>query len=223
MARYLATVFFLCSFSVFAEGIKVFPSSAELTAESREASFSVTNASNEPLNMRLDLVPWAPKGFTTAVDEAQLLQSKALLVYPPVARVEAGARQVFRVILRDRSITDLALFRLKVGWSAVSKDDSAPEKLNFGLGYSLPLMVTAPSATHKLIYRPVNLDGQLALEITNKGQRPVYIKRYKWADASEGELFGYVWPNHTRYYKLPKAGPPPLTVQLRTWGWAPSH
>lgn len=223
MKLLLGLLFNLVVTTALAESVSVFPSSAELTAEIREASFSVTNASSEPLNVQLDLVPWAPKGFATVVDEVQLLQRKALLVYPPVARVEAGARQVFRVILRDRSITDLALFRLTVGWSAVSKGDLAPGKLNFGLGYSLPLMVTAPGASHKLIYRTVNLDGQLVLEITNKGQRPVYIKRYKWADGSEGQLFGYVWPNHTRYYKLPKAGPPPLTVQLRTWGWAPSH
>ncbi len=215
------TVVLLSNFA-FAGGVKVFPSSAELTAERREASFSVTNSGATALDIKFKLVPWFPEGVHTPLDESALLKRKALLIYPPVARVEAGGRQVFRVILRDRSITELALFRLQVGWQAASNQDAEAGKVNFGLGYSLPLMVTAPKAEHELVYRAVNLDGQLSLEVTNKGQLPVYIKRYKWSDNSEGELFGYVWPNQSHYYKLAQAGPPPITVQLRTWGWSPS-
>lgn len=203
-------------------GVQVFPSSAELTAERREASFSVTNSGDEAIDVQFRLVPWQPKGFATAVDEAALLQRKALLVYPPVARVEAGARQVFRLILRDRSIQDVALFRIRIGWRSARESDSEPGKINFALGYSLPLMVTAPKAKHDLLYRAVMLDGQLSLEVANRGNRPVYIKRYRWADGSEGDLFGYAWPGTKRYFKIPEVGPPPITVQLRTWGWTPS-
>lgn len=206
--------------------VLVSPSSAELNAERREASFAITNDSDEALDVRLEVVPWTPQGYDTDVDEAEILRNKALLVYPPVARVESNNRQVFRVILRDRSIRELALFRLLISWRSSRKADIPDReegKLNFGLGYSLPLMVTAPGAEHRLRYRAVMYGDQLALELVNLGNRPVYVKRYRWADGSENALFAYAWPGAKRYFPLPTKGPPPITVQLRTWGWTPSE
>lgn len=223
---YIAASLCLSLFSTVAwSQISVTPSSAELSADRRQASFTLTNNTEHTQDVRMRLAPWQPKGFETATDEAKLLDDKALLIYPPVASVSPDAEQVFRIILRDSSVEELALFRVHVSWrqtqSEPSRDGDA-DTVAFGIGYSMPLMVTAPEAEYELDYRAVQSDGEVLLEVANRGTKPAYVKRYRWADGTQETLFFYAWPGQKRYYKLPVLGPPPVELQLRTFGWTPS-
>lgn len=202
-------------------GVSVRPSSLELSVERRQGALTVINTSDEALEVRVRTVPWQPDGFATQVDEQQLLDDKALLVFPPIAEIESGRQQTFRVLLRATELRELALFRLQVSWRG-ARQAQRDSTLAFGLGYSLPLMVTAPDADYRLRYRAVMYQGDLVLEAINLGQRPVYVKAYRWADGSESPVYFYAWPGMRRYFPLKRPGPPPITLQLRTYGWTPS-
>lgn len=199
------------------------PSDATLSSDKREASFILSNDTASDIDVSLTIVPWLSSYRDDVEQEKQLLNNKALLAYPPVARVERGGQQVFRVILRDKSVADLHLFRLNVAWKASAADGEQQNRVSLQPGYSFPLFVTAPNADYQLQYHTVRRDNDDYLVLKNHGEQPVYVKAYRRTGGEHTPFFAYAWPGKTRTFKLPTTGDGDITLQLRTYGWTKSH
>ncbi len=199
------------------------PSEATLSADKREASFILSNDTASDIDVSLSIAPWLSSYRDDVEQEKRLLKNKALLAYPPVARVEGGGQQVFRVILRDKSVADLHLFRLNVAWKASTTEGQQQNRVSLQPGYSFPLFVTAPNADYQLQYHTVRRNNNDYLVLKNHGQKPVYVKAYRRTGGEHTPFFAYAWPGKTRTFKLPTTGDGDITLQLRTYGWTKSQ
>lgn len=201
--------------------VVVTPTQAEVSVDSREQVFLLKNDSAAEIDVQVVLSPWQTEWKPETDTERHLLKNKGLLVYPPVARVRAQGQQVFRLILRDRNVEDLHLYRLNISWKGASSPDAGSE-IAVSPGYSLPVFVTAPKAEHQLHYRVVSRDNGEYLVLENHGTRPVYIQSYRWGAGDAIPFYAYAWPGVTRYFRLPRSGSGEITLKLRTYGWTPS-
>lgn len=199
------------------------PSDATLSSDKREASFILSNDTSSDIDVNLSIAPWLSSYRDDVEQEKRLLKNKALLAYPPVARVERGGQQVFRVILRDKSVAELHLFRLNVAWKASATDDEQQNRVSLQPGYSFPLFVTAPNAGYQLQYHAVRRNNDDYLVLKNHGEKPVYVKAYRRTGGEHTPFFAYAWPGKTRTFKLPTTGDGDITLQLRTYGWTKSQ
>ncbi len=199
----------------------VTPTQAEVSVGNREQVFLLKNDSGAEIDVQVVLSPWQTEWKPEIGTEQHLLQNKGLLVYPPVARVKAHSQQVFRLILRDRSVEELHLYRLNISWKGVSSQEVETE-IGVTPGYSLPVFVTAPNADHQLHYRVVSRENGEYLILENHGTRPVYIQSYRWGAGDPIPFYAYAWPGVTRYFRLPRSGDGEIILKLRTYGWTPS-
>lgn len=123
--------------SVAAIGLQVAPISLDLAARSAAEGLWLSNTGDAPLTAQVRVFHW------TQVDgEERLEPSRGLVISPPMLKLDAGARQLVRVIRTGAPpAAGLAEDAYRVVVNEVPGDASKEGGLRFVLRYSIPVFI----------------------------------------------------------------------------------
>jgi P pilus assembly chaperone PapD len=163
----LALSVFAISGLASAASIKVFPVSID--TDNNRSTVHVVNEGNDVLTLESSVYSVASSGGTASV-------------YPPVARLEPGQKQVFRVILPAMTEEKTQYWRLKIAELAEKEFEGA---VGFGvqnqLVFEVPVFLNSRKSKAELV-----ANGSV---IENVGSRQVLITKI-----GEKQMFKYVMP-----------------------------
>lgn len=133
-----------------AAGLQVSPTSLSLPAKQRAGIFTLGNTGSEPLTAQVRVYGWSQDEKGNEV----LTPTNAVIASPPMVKLEAGAKQQFRVIrIRPSEKPVEEAYRLIV--DELPAPQAKPRKgLQFVMRYSLPLFTNVQNnAEAKLHWR----------------------------------------------------------------------
>lgn len=202
-----------------ASGLQVSPISLSLQAQERASGLTLSNTGDATINAQVRVYQWTQ-------DEAgdQLTPSRGLLASPPMIELQAGEKQLIRIIRAKAPPHGTnaveAAYRVKVDELPIK---SAMQKtgLQFALSYSLPVFVqpvgvsdTRPQLRWSTHLQP---DGKtVKLRVSNHGNGHAQLAGLSFIDTAGTTteitpgLLGYVLPGATMNWTL-KIPPSALT------------
>lgn len=158
------------------------PVVVELGGRQRAVAIRVTlsDKARAPMRLQADLLRWEQNLQGQAVTEP----SDDLLVTPPIADLQPGATQVFRVAVRGaRRSPDELSYRLileNVGEPLAGTTDASGVQINFRMRYDLPVLV-APSGpvVNVLRWKPCLSESTQALASATSSAKPPIVRDTK--------------------------------------------
>ena len=102
-----AVALFLASFAASAQSLSVLPVNVFLPSGQRAASLSLKNSGDKPTSIQVRAYDWSQKD-----DADQLIDSKLIVVSPPLVTIQPGSTQVVRLILRQPPVGSEATYRI---------------------------------------------------------------------------------------------------------------
>lgn len=193
-----------------AVGLQVSPISLSLQAQERASGLTLSNTGDATINAQVRVYQWSQ-------DEAgdQLAPSRGLLASPPMIKLQAGEKQLIRIIRAKAPPNGTnaveAAYRVKVDELPIK---SAMQKtgLQFALSYSLPVFVqpvgesdTRPQLQWSTHRQP---DGKtVKLRVSNHGNGHAQLAGLSFDTAGTTTeitpgLLGYVLPGATMNWTL---------------------
>ena len=164
----------LLASSLASAQVLINPVVVELGARQRSISVTITlsDKASAPMRLQTELLRWSQDVQGAAVTKA----SDDLLVSPPIADLQPGGKQVFRVALRGaRPATEELTYRLILEDVAepVAAADSAPGMvIKFRMRYDIPvLLAPAGPVVNALRWKPC--PPETALTATTPASVPV--------------------------------------------------
>lgn len=210
----------LTSSLAVAGGLQVSPISLSLQARENASGLTLSNTGDAMIHAQVRMYQWTQ-------DETgdQLTPSRGLLASPPMIELQAGEKQLIRIIRAKAPPhgTDAveAAYRVKVDELPIK---SAMQKtgLQFALSYSLPIFVqpvgvtqTRPQLQWSTHLQP---DGKtVKLRVSNRGNGHTQLAGLSFIDTAGNTteitpgLLGYVLPGATMNWTL-KIPPSALTT-----------
>lgn len=189
------------AFHAHAAGLQVNPTSLSLPAKQRAGIFTLGNTGSEPLTAQVRVYSWSQDEKGNEV----LTPTDAVIASPPMVKLEAGAKQQFRVIrIRPSEKPVEEAYRLIV--DELPAPQAKPRKgLQFVMRYSLPLFTNVQNnAEAKLYWRAEKTaNGKTVLVAENSGTAHAQLSNINLQTASAkepltlaGGLAGYVLPGN---------------------------
>ena len=207
----------VASACAFGSGLQVAPTSIELPPGQAADGLWLSNTGDGLLHAQVRVFHWTQEG-----GEEKLSPSRAIAISPPMLQLDAGVRQLVRVIRAgappsgNEDAYRVIVDELPVDESHPNADASASRQggLQYVLRYSIPIFIeplgstatakVAPKLSGKLLH-----DGpQAVLEVVNSGTGHAQLGNLILIDAqgkrtevSQG-LLGYVLPGQTMRWPL---------------------
>ena len=184
-----------------------------LAAGARASRLVLRNSGDAPVGAQVRVYAWSQADGDDRLDEPQ-----AIVLSPPIARIEPGKEQVVRIVRQGPAPNGRdATYRIVAEEVPLTPQD-AKVAVGFRMRYVLPLFDRAPGAA------PAQLDCRLAgtnLSCLNSGGRVIKLGATRLVDAAghsmelTNGLFGYVLPKATRRWTLAADRLKPLGNGLR--------
>ncbi len=207
----------LASSVASASGLQVAPTSLDLAPKKNADGLWLSNTGDGTLHAQVRVFHWTQEG-----GEEKLAPSRGLAISPPMLQIDAGARQLVRVIrsAAPPSVNEDAyrvlIDELPVDESQTSQGDAkstVPEGgLQYVLRYSVPIFVqpagNGGSVAPKLNGKVVREGDQTFIEVTNQGTGHAQLGNLVLVDAQgkreevSAGLVGYVLPGQTMRWPL---------------------
>ena len=177
----LATLWLLCS-SASAQ-LVIGPTVVEFGAQQKVVAVSVTldDRASAPMRLQADVQRWTQN----LAGEAITAETSELLVTPPIAQLQPGQKQIFRLALRgQRSATEELAYRLileDISDTVASAQIATNMNVNFRMRYDLPVMLAPVNAVSNLLQwktcAPDALANRVAcFRMLNAGNRRVKVQ-----------------------------------------------
>ncbi|MFZ6658283.1 fimbrial biogenesis chaperone [Undibacterium sp. TJN19] len=163
-------VSFFSTYSLFFYGSPALASNFEITPVLLELSVSrtagvirIVNKDDHPVSLQVRAFEWAQQD-----NEDQLNSTEALVISPPMFKIDPGAAQVIRVISRKPAIINAELaYRLLI--------DEIPEAdqnaVNFKFRISMPVFLQPDKATSPKINWQIDAGNKQTISVENLGTR----------------------------------------------------
>ena len=207
----------LASSVASAAGLQVAPTSLDLAPNKNADGLWLGNTGDGTLHAQVRVFHWTQEG-----GEDKLTPSRGLAISPPMLQIDAGARQLVRVIRSaappsvDEDSYRVLIDELPVDESQTSSGDAAKAAapqggLQYVLRYSVPIFLqpaNGGSAAPKLSGKVVHEGDQAFIEVTNQGNGHAQLGNLVLVDAQgkreelSAGLVGYVLPGQTMRWPL---------------------
>ncbi len=102
-----AVALFLTGYAASAQSLSVLPVNIFLPPGQKAASLSLKNSGDKPTSMQVRAYDWSQNN-----DQDQLIDSKIVVVSPPLVTIPPGSTQVVRLILRQPPVGEEATYRI---------------------------------------------------------------------------------------------------------------
>jgi fimbrial chaperone protein len=208
----------LASSVAFAAGLQVAPTSLDLAPNKNADGLWLGNTGEGTLHAQVRVFHWTQEG-----GEDKLTPSRGLAISPPMLQIDAGARQLVRVIRSaappsvDEDSYRVLIDELPVDESQATPSDAGKAAvpqggLQYVLRYSVPIFVqpagNGGSVAPKLSGKVVRDGDQSFIEVTNQGNGHAQLGNLVLVDAQgkreelSAGLVGYVLPGQTMRWPL---------------------
>lgn len=206
----------LSSGMVMASGLQVSPISLSLQAKENASGLTLSNTGDNAVHAQVRVYQWSQ-------DEKgdQLTASRGLLASPPMIKLQAGEKQLIRIIRASAPPSGVGAvensYRLSIDELPI-KFAEQKTGLQFALSYSLPVFVkpvgiteTNPKLQWSYSVQPDSLqpDGkQMNLRVSNSGNGHAQLADLGFIDTAGNNinihqgLLGYVLPGATMNWTL---------------------
>ena len=200
-----------CSAPLWAASLQVSPISVSIAPQERAQELWLTNTSSQPIRAQTRVLAW-----TQNQNKDEMSPTKDIVVSPAITEIQAGARQLIRVIkVKNTSLDQEQTFRLLV--DELPNPTASTERLGLQLllQYSIPVFV---SSTQDLVRKNgiTSLDEiqssyqNQTLTITNNANSHIRISKLNYINPN-GEsislnsgLLGYVLAHQAMSWKIPE-------------------
>lgn len=189
---------------VSASGLQVMPTSLSLEPDRAADGLWLRNSGDALLNAQVRVYHWTQEN-----GDDQLTPTRALVASPPMLKLDAGKSQLVRVIRTGAPPRDMEdAYRVVINELPVANEKGG---LSFVLRYSIPVFVQAPGSVDAKPVLNWNLqrkDGQLMLDVSNKGNKHAQISDVQITDTTGQQhtlkqgLLGYVLPGMHMHWEL---------------------
>lgn len=194
----------LASGGAVAAGLQVSPVSLNLTPPQNADGLWLSNTADSVVHAQVRVYHWTQEG-----GEEKLTPSRGLVISPPMLHLNAGDKQLIRVIRTGVPPSGAEdAYRVTIDELPIEGKDK--KGLQFVLHYSVPIFVE-PAGSHPAPQLRWNLqvNGEHAqLEIANAGTGHAQIADLVFIDSAghrtpvAAGLFGYVLPGATVHWML---------------------
>lgn len=197
--------------SAWASGLQVAPVSLTLVSTQNADGLWLSNTGTGMLHAQVRVYRW------TQVDGAeQLTPSQELVISPPMLGVDAGDRQLIRVIRVGvpASGGDAVETAYRLAIDELPVPGSGKKGLQFVLHYSVPVFIEPAGKTSvaPALHWQLQREGdQAVLVVSNSGDGHAQLADLSYVDRAghrttvAGGLLGYVLPGATMHWKLKQA------------------
>lgn len=196
----------LASGTLAASGLQVSPVSLTLTPAQAADGLWLSDTGTDPLHAQVRVYRWFQRD-----GQDQLEPSRDLVISPPMLQIDAGSRQLIRVIRTGAppsgpSATE-ASYRVVIDELPATSDKRG---VQFVMRYSIPVFVEPVGAqtSHSLHWSLGKADGHAFLEVTNTGTGHAQLAQLSFVDHAGHRielapgLLGYVLPGATMHWTL---------------------
>ena len=178
-----------------AQALQIMPVRVELRPGQLAATIFVTNKGTEDQTLQL-----RPFAWNQGSGEDTLVPTRLLAVSPPIIDIEAGATQVFRLVLRQPAADVEASYRLLFD---ELPPPAVPGLVRMALRISVPVFAAPQAAPEKNVAWTVVLDREGALLTgTNRGNGHLHILD---PELTEDDGAAFAVPAAQTAYLLPGA------------------
>jgi fimbrial chaperone protein len=195
----------ICS-QAMAASLQVSPVLIDVPAPGAAAIVTIVNLSDDPVVAQVRVFKWVQENGAD-----QLVETKDVVVSPPIAKLKPSSKSVLRVVRRAKTAPQgEESYRLVI--------DQVPEKtrrpgigISFAVRYSIPVFFGGlDSDQAPLVWEVASRGGQTIVTATNAGSRRVRLADLKIKTAagslSIGKgLTGYVLPHSTMSWTVDRA------------------
>lgn len=188
---------------------RVTPIRVEFSKNNKIALLVVKNEAEQDALIQANLYEWQQEKA-----EDKLLETKHILVSPPIFRLPAGKQQNIRLGLRSLPAADRELaYRIKISEVPTPEIQQDEEGLNLMLSFSVPIFVKPKGFVTKFAseWRANIVNNNLNISLNNMGNAHEQIKSFKvFAQAqqiAETSSMAYVLPNQMKIWQLKLAKP----------------
>jgi len=194
----------LASGDVVAAGLQVSPVSLDLTPPQNADGLWLSNTGDGVVHAQVRVYHWTQEG-----GQEKLTPSRGLVISPPMLHLNAGDKQLIRVIRTGAPPSGVEdTYRVTIDELPIEGKEQ--KGLQFVLHYSVPIFVEPAGAAvapqlHWILQRD---GGHEVLEIANTGTGHAQIADPVFIDAAghhtqiAAGLFGYVLPGATVHWML---------------------
>lgn len=216
MSRYLcmavlATALWVSCGIAAASGLQVSPVSLTLKAVQNADGLWLSNTGDDVVHAQIRVYHWTQEG-----GEDHLTLSRGLVVSPPMLQLQAGGKQLVRVIrvgpppIGATAVEDA--YRIAVDELPV--ESPGKKGLQFVLHYSIPVFVEPAgnvAVSPRLHWALQRRDERVTLVVSNSGDGNAQLADLTFTDRAghrteiSGGLFGYVLPHSIMHWALKPA------------------
>ena len=191
-----------------ASGLQVSPVSLSLQPARNADGLWLSNTGGNPVHAQVRVYHWTQQG-----GEQQLTPSQALVASPPMLSLDAGDKQLIRVIRLGAPPTgaDAVEDAYRVAIDELPVDASGKPGLQFVLHYSVPVFVEpagAPPTAPDLQWKLRREGDRMQLQVDNRGSGHAQLAGVSYVDPSGQRveiakgLLGYVLPKGDMRWEL---------------------
>lgn len=193
-------------FSNYAATLQVYPVNIDFLAGEKAKAIYVSNAGDHAINAQIRVFLWQQEN-----GENKLIETKNIIVSPPLTDIPSGQQQLIRIIQPNQKIADTEQsYRLIIDELPGSDGSKNGGAVNFLLRYSLPVFINSPSSAIDNAKIDVWIDNSVTpslLKIRNNNNQ--HIKLSDVSIVSQGKtvvinkgLLGYVLANNQMQWPL---------------------
>jgi fimbrial chaperone protein len=208
LARALLAAIIAVSGGAAATGLQVAPISLQLQATQNADGLWLSNTGDASLHAQVRVFHWTQQN-----GEEQLVPSRGLVISPPMLAVDAGQKQLVRVIRVGAPPTGTAAAEdaYRVIVDELPVDTAGKKGVQFVLRYSVPVFVEPAGITNaapKLNWSLQHDGDHAVLEVANNGNGHAQLSQLSFTghDGKPVEinagLLGYVLPGATMRWTL---------------------
>lgn len=205
--RTTAFIFFGTAFSSHSATLQVYPVNIDFSENEKAKAVYLSNAGKSAINAQIRVFLWQQDS-----GENKLIETKEIIVSPPLTDIPPGQQQMIRIILPNQKTTSAELsYRLIIDELPGSDEAQNGGAINFLLRYSLPIFINTPSTPIDNTRIHVWIDKSTTpalLKINNGNNQHIklsdvsIINQGKKVVVSKG-LLGYVLANNKMQWPLP--------------------
>lgn len=130
-------------FNAYSASLQVSPVNIDFKAGEKAKAVYASNVGNSPINAQIRIYAWQQQA-----GKEVLVETKDIIVTPPLTAISAGEQQLIRVILptAPQNSTEQS-YRLILDELPGNKTANSENAVRFLLRYSLPVFVNTPKTT----------------------------------------------------------------------------